>query len=257
MLDVNAIYFKTEAGLLEVQSRTLGLRAELRRLLIVVDGSSSVSRLATFVRGTEIAPLISELETHGLIMSPATSAYRKTEAGIVEVQTRALELRPELRHLLILVDGRTALSQLARFLPSLPVLDLMAELETAGLIVEPSAAGTSVSAVVAPVAAPNQAIVPATSDTPVTPENVSARTPDTDERLLIVRAGAARGLRRILGVESHEWLDKLQQPEDSLTLRAAITEIHQILEEQFGVTTGQQFLDSVRSAAESGRNLPS
>ena len=249
MLDVNAIYYKTEAGVAEVQSRALGLRAELRRLLILVDGSSPVSRLSAFVRGTEIASLIFELETQGLIMSPTTSGYRKTEAGVVEVQTRAIGLRPELRRLLILVDGRTALSRLASFVPNLPILGLMEELETAGLIVGPNTVGATARVVVASVAVPDPAAV--------MPALTVVRPPVTEERLRVVRTAATRGLRRILGVESHEWLDKLQEPGDSLALRAVIAEIHQTLEEQFGVEIGQQFLDSVRAAANNERSLES
>jgi hypothetical protein len=67
MLNPNTIYFKTEAGMQEVKARALGLRAELRRLLILIDGNSPLSRLAVFVRGSEIDYLIAELEMQGLI----------------------------------------------------------------------------------------------------------------------------------------------------------------------------------------------
>lgn len=67
MLNPNTIYFKTEAGVQEVKARVLGLRAELRRLLILIDGNSTLSRLAVFVRGSEIDYLIAELEVQGLI----------------------------------------------------------------------------------------------------------------------------------------------------------------------------------------------
>ncbi len=67
MLNPNTVYFKTEAGMAEVGARALGLRAELRRLLILVDGSATLARLAVFVRGSEIDALIAELETQGLV----------------------------------------------------------------------------------------------------------------------------------------------------------------------------------------------
>ena len=76
MLTPNAVYRKTEAGAAEVQSRALGLRAELRRLLILTDGVATVARLAAFVRGSEIELLISELEVHGLVTSEALDATR-------------------------------------------------------------------------------------------------------------------------------------------------------------------------------------
>ena len=67
MLNPNTVYFKTEAGMAEVKARALGLRAELRRLLILVDGNATLGRLAVFVRGSEIDFLIAELETQGLV----------------------------------------------------------------------------------------------------------------------------------------------------------------------------------------------
>ncbi len=51
----------------EVKARALGLRAELRRLLILVDGKTPLSRLALFVRGSEIDHVIAELEYQGLV----------------------------------------------------------------------------------------------------------------------------------------------------------------------------------------------
>lgn len=74
MLNPNTVYFKTEAGMAEVKARALGLRAELRRLLILVDGASSIARLASFVRGSEIDFLIAELETQGLVTTGGTSS---------------------------------------------------------------------------------------------------------------------------------------------------------------------------------------
>ena len=68
MLNPRSIYRKTEAGAAEVQARALGLRAELRRLLIVIDGTATTERLAAFVRGSEIDFLLAELETQGLIV---------------------------------------------------------------------------------------------------------------------------------------------------------------------------------------------
>jgi hypothetical protein len=67
MLNPNTIFRKTDAGVAEVTTRKLGLRAELRRVLILVDGRSPVSKLATFVRMPEIDSLMYELQSLGLI----------------------------------------------------------------------------------------------------------------------------------------------------------------------------------------------
>ena len=68
-MNPKVVYRKTEAGVAEFQTRSLGLRAELRRLLILIDGTATLDRLAAFVRGTEIDFLVTELEHHGLITS--------------------------------------------------------------------------------------------------------------------------------------------------------------------------------------------
>lgn len=261
MLDLSAIYNKTEAGVAEVQARALGLRAELRRLLILVDGQTPVSRLAAFVRGAEIVSHIFELETQGLITSPNSNAYRKTEAGVAEVEKRILGLRPALRRLLILMDGRTPLARLASFIPGLEINALVAELEALGLIVAPNTGGSSASSAnVASVATASRATLPGLSVASALPEALETpaaltdRPPVTQARLLAVRTAAMRELERILGLVEHELLDKLKQPGDSLQLRAVISEIHQTLDEQFGVAIGQRFLDAVRSTTESSRN---
>ena len=255
MLDVNAIYNKTELGVGEVQARTLGLRTELRRLLILVDGKTPVARLAMFVRGAEIAALIFELETQGLITSPTANGYRKTEAGVAEVQKRLLGLRPALRRLLILVDGKTPLARLSGLVPGMDVGVLVAELEVLGLVVAPNL--VSAAAVInASGSAPDiresgsmPAAVTGADGQTVASTGAVSRPPVTPSHLFAVRSAAVRELQRLLGVTKHELLDKLYEPGDSLALRAVISEVQQSLDEQFGVDTGQRFLDAVRGAA--------
>ena len=74
-MNPETVYFKTESGMHEVKTRALGLRAELRRLLILVDGNASLSRLAVFVRGSEIAALIAELENQGLVTTGMSASF--------------------------------------------------------------------------------------------------------------------------------------------------------------------------------------
>lgn len=83
MLNPNTVYFKTEAGMAEVKARALGLRAELRRLLILIDGAAPVGRLAVFVRGSEIDFLIAELESQGLITTGDASQVAATPVAPV------------------------------------------------------------------------------------------------------------------------------------------------------------------------------
>lgn len=67
----------------EVKARTLGLRAELRRLLILVDGNAPLSRLAIFVRGSEIDYLIAELEIQGLVTTSMGAPVAFAESIVV------------------------------------------------------------------------------------------------------------------------------------------------------------------------------
>ena len=93
MLNPNTVFFKTEAGLEEVKARALGLRAELRRLLILVDGSAPLSRLAIFVRGSEIDSLIAELEIQGLV-STGTGATAAVNAPVAVSAVASAVARP-------------------------------------------------------------------------------------------------------------------------------------------------------------------
>lgn len=81
MLSPNTVYFKTEAGVAEVKARAMGLRAELRRLLILVDGNTPLSRLAIFVRGSEIDFLIAELEIQELVTTGISATATATPAA--------------------------------------------------------------------------------------------------------------------------------------------------------------------------------
>ena len=94
MLNANAIYRKTDAGVAEVQARVLGLRAELRRLLILIDGTATLSRLTAFVRGSEINFLIAELETQGLITSATIGQSMAMTPAAATTRTAAAQTAP-------------------------------------------------------------------------------------------------------------------------------------------------------------------
>lgn len=188
MLNPNSIYRKTDAGLTEVQTRTLGLRAELRRLLILIDGNAPLSRLAAFVRGSEIDNLISELEVQALV----------TAATI----------------------GQTVgLTPPAPKVPPAAVAAASAPARAA-----PVAAGSG-DGVLEPTAAQVQA----------------------------VRRAAVRTLRDILGSGADTLVIKIEKCKDAKELRTTITEVRQTLDRQMGPAVGQRFLDAVRGAAEGTR----
>jgi hypothetical protein len=99
MQSPNAIYRKTELGNAEVSNRKLGLRAELRRLLILIDGRNTVVKLAAFVRMTEIDGLLQELIAQGLIepssgVAPAIAAQTPTDRVMASANAAAAASAP-------------------------------------------------------------------------------------------------------------------------------------------------------------------
>jgi hypothetical protein len=67
-----ATFFKTPAGLQEIQNRALGLPALIRRVLVLVDGKRSGKELAAFVGGEEkIEEVLSQLMEYGCIDAQA------------------------------------------------------------------------------------------------------------------------------------------------------------------------------------------
>jgi hypothetical protein len=88
---------KTEAGIRELETRESGLRAELRRLLILVDGKRSTEALVTLFRGNEFSTLIFELVAHGLIEPVMAKDLRLQKASSVTDTEYALLSGPQLR----------------------------------------------------------------------------------------------------------------------------------------------------------------
>lgn len=192
MLNPESIYRKTEAGVAEVQARSLGLRAELRRLLILIDGTATTVRLAVFVRGSEIDLLLAELENQGLIV-PGTGAPSVSIGAAI---------------------GKGA-----------------------------GAAGPWGTAAVTASAA-SAATIAGNSDG--LPEPSAAQ-------VQAVRRAAIHTLHDILGPGADRLAVKIENCKDARQMRAAINEVRQILDQQVGVTAGQRFIDTVRSAAEGTR----
>ena len=192
MLNPNSIFRKTEAGLAEIQARTLRLRAELRRLLILIDGNTPLIRLAAFVRGSEVDALIAELETLGLV----TSATIGSAAGFGQPAPPAIPAAPVAP---------------AAPIASTPVAAVSSSSGSDGVL-EPSAA-----------------------------------------QVLAVRRAAIHTLRDILGPAADAQAVKIEKCKDAQDLRTTITEVRQALDRQMGLAVGQRFLDAVRGAAEDTR----
>ena len=185
MVNPKSVYRKTEAGIAEVQVRTLGLRAELRRLLILIDGTATLDRLAAFVRGSEIDFLVAELEYNGLV----------TSAPIVPIAP--------------IGRGQATIKASAAGAANPPSHSANAGMEG---VLEPTAA-----------------------------------------QVLAVRRVAIHMLHEILGPDADSVAVKIERCKNSQEMRVAITEVRQMLDRQRGAVVGQRFLDAVRGAAEGTR----
>lgn len=69
-----AIFAKTPLGQQEIQSRSLGLSALVRRTLVLVDGKRTGHDLSAFVLGHDVGAMLSELLNHGCIHARAGAA---------------------------------------------------------------------------------------------------------------------------------------------------------------------------------------
>lgn len=66
-MPLHLIYKKTPAGAEEMRTYAAGLHPQTRRVLILTDGITSVERIAAYVRGAQVEPLIEDLVQRGFI----------------------------------------------------------------------------------------------------------------------------------------------------------------------------------------------
>jgi hypothetical protein len=90
-LDKN-VYRKTRAGHQEIDNRQVLRRAELRRLLILIDGRRSPDELARCVRSSELNAAIENLVALGLIEPVAAPSF--AAIGVSEALSAQVSLTP-------------------------------------------------------------------------------------------------------------------------------------------------------------------
>jgi hypothetical protein len=176
MLSPSAIFKKTDAGVTEVNARALGLRAALRRTLIMIDGRNTLAALATIVRGEEVEGLIYELQSLGLIDTGGGTATRA--AG----------------------DLRSAVIPV----PAQPVL--------------------------APLAVPQE----------------TAPGEPTQEQLVGARRAAVRALNDILGPGADSFAIRIEKCRTPNELREQVVQIRQTLARSIGESAAVRFVEAVR-----------
>jgi hypothetical protein len=67
MIDERLVYAKTAKGVAEVNTRSGAVPLTARRVLIMIDGKRTVAELAPLAKPGEVATIITQLETQGLV----------------------------------------------------------------------------------------------------------------------------------------------------------------------------------------------
>ena len=172
--------------------------------------------------------------------------YQKTAAGLSEIQSRQLGLRAELRRLLIMVDGKSPVAKFAAAFPAADVEALARELAALGLIADPQvqpAVTPAGSAPTSAMSAPAAQVATPTTDAPAD----FAR--PTRAQFNAARQAAVRFVNDNLGPGGESLALRLERCKSPDELRAAVREARGMLERILGASTGQRFIDHVRSAA--------
>jgi hypothetical protein len=85
------VFAKTTIGQQEIQTRSLGLPAMQRRLLILVDGKRSGKELAAFVAGHDVSALLDQLIAAACISALTPVAPMKLREADVSTTSKGME----------------------------------------------------------------------------------------------------------------------------------------------------------------------
>jgi hypothetical protein len=154
--------------------------------------------------------------------------FRKTQAGVEELERRQLGLRPELRRLLILIDGKRSTSSIVGLFRPGELENLLDELQSFGMI---------------------EATVTSTSFLPTSMQDATDRSPLTDAQFRAAVVAAKNAAKELLGRDAKEFLAKFDACKDSKQLRLAISEIQLRLMSVLGEDAATIFVVAVRDAA--------
>ncbi len=212
MLSPNAIFRKTDAGVAEISARALGLRAAVRRVLIMADGRNTVATLSTTVRADEIESIIYELQALSLI---------DTAGGIAI----ASDLRATLA-----VAADTSHAELSTVARTEPIMTA-----TADLPIEPNAAADGVA--------------DAKPDDANQDDHVAYVSEPTIAQFVGARQAAVRALNDILGPRSDTFALRIEKCKTANELREQVTLIRQSLTNIVNEKAAMRFVDAVREGA--------
>ncbi|MGL4229853.1 MAG: hypothetical protein ACRDAM_04245 [Casimicrobium sp.] len=155
--------------------------------------------------------------------------FRKTAAGLAELESHRLGLRAELRRLLILIDGKKSVESLAPFFRANELSNLIDELLQCGAI---------------------ETTVPITSFLPNVERAVAARPTITDKQLRAAIATAKTTAKAMLGRSAERFLPEFDACKDSLALRVVVSDVQLRLIAERGEDDATKFVHAIRKAVQ-------
>jgi hypothetical protein len=154
--------------------------------------------------------------------------FRKTAAGQIEIERRALGLRPELRRLLIMIDGKRSMDGLATLVRANELSTLLDELLAYDMI---------------------EATETPSSFLPVGMGDVNDRQPLTPHQFKAACDAAIAASRELLVADAKPYIAKISKCQDSQALRLVVSEVQLALIGRLGEDAATIFVDAIRSAA--------
>lgn len=154
------------------------------------------------------------------------SVFQKTGKGADELKTRRHGLSPRLRQLLILVDGKRDLGELARMLPGPDLVDQLGQLERGGFVMRPLDAASG---------APEDEPAPAAAV-------ASDRAAPAAENLRALRARVARALIDTIGPHGDDLAMRIERTRTVDELQALLPAVLSVVEACGGRTGVDAFL---------------
>jgi hypothetical protein len=154
--------------------------------------------------------------------------FRKTIAGHNEFEHRHVLHRAELRRLLILIDGKKSLDVLVAYFREFEFTGLLSELFALGMI-EP----VSEDHVFCPI---------------TVQEELAARSALKPMQFEAARRAAMHAASELLGTVARPYCANLVACQDSMTLRAVLSDIQEKLIETLGNDAATLFIETVRDA---------
>ncbi len=172
--------------------------------------------------------------------------YRKTDKGRAEISTRAHHLPPRLRGLLIMVDGRRTVAQLAELGPYVPTgLSKLAEEGFLEALIERARGatpGATPGAAVAPVSEPVLgSVLTSAAPEPAVP-NAPAR-PEQGPEFLAWRQTVVRALTDAVGPMAESLALRMERASTATELQPLLVVAQQVLRNSRGAAAARAFAE--------------